>query len=100
MGATRNRRAIRETVFPPLCNFEQRIGYVAANLTPVTLHAELRRLQLRIERALLARRQLRSLLTEADVALAAYRRELRNLQARVARGAAMMQRQPRKERLS
>jgi hypothetical protein len=54
-------------------------------MAPVTEHAELRRLHLRIERALLAQRQLRSLLTEADVALATQRRELRNLQARVAR---------------
>jgi hypothetical protein len=51
----------------------------------VTDRAELLRLHLRVERAVLAHRQLRSLVIEADATLATVRRDLRNARARLAR---------------
>jgi hypothetical protein len=45
-----------------------------------------RRLILQIERDLLARRCLRTLLTRADATLAGRRRDLRNLKARMKQG--------------
>ena len=51
----------------------------------MTDRAPFTRLVLRLERALLARAQLRVLLTDADAAVAGHRQELRNLKARMAR---------------
>jgi hypothetical protein len=53
----------------------------------VTDHADLRRLHLRVERAMLAQRQLQSLVIEAGATLAELRREIRDVKARVARTA-------------
>jgi hypothetical protein len=53
----------------------------------VTDRAELLRLQLRVERAVLAQRQLRALTIDANAALATVRRDLRNAKARLARAA-------------
>ena len=51
----------------------------------MTDRAEFTRLILQIERDLLARAQLRVLLTAADTTVAGHRQELRNLKARIAR---------------
>jgi len=63
----------------------------------VTDRAELRRLRLRLERAVLARRQLRSLVIEADATLAAVRRDLCNAKARIARAKPAVRRWMSKE---
>jgi len=59
--------------------------------------ADLTRLPLRIQRALVARQQLHVLLREADATLLRLQRELRNVKARAARAAAV-RRSPTKER--
>jgi hypothetical protein len=61
---------------------------------------ELPRLRLRVERALLVQRQVRSLLMAAEATLAGRRRDLRNHKARVARAAAVIPRSTSKERHS
>jgi hypothetical protein len=53
----------------------------------VTDRADIRRLHLRVERAVLALRQLQSLVVEAGATLAELRREMRGVKARVARTA-------------
>jgi hypothetical protein len=53
----------------------------------VTHRTDIRRLHLRVERAVLAQRQLQSLVVEAGATLAELRREMRNVKARVARTA-------------
>jgi len=47
--------------------------------------ADVRRLSLRVERSLLVQAQIRALLNAADTSVADYRRDLRNLKARIAR---------------
>jgi hypothetical protein len=66
----------------------------------VTDRGELRRLHLRVERAVLAKQQLRSLVSEADETLATVRRDLRNAKARLARAAPAARRSAAKERHS
>jgi hypothetical protein len=66
----------------------------------VTDRGELQRLHLRVERAVLAQRQLRSLVIDADATLASVRRDLRNAKARLARGAPAARRSTSKERHS
>jgi hypothetical protein len=51
--------------------------------------ADLTRLPLRIQRALVARQQLHVLLLEADATVLRLQRELRNVKARAARAAAV-----------
>jgi hypothetical protein len=53
----------------------------------VTDRTDIRRLHLRVERAVLAHRQLQSLVIEAGATLANLRREMRSVKARLARTA-------------
>jgi hypothetical protein len=64
----------------------------------LTDRAELRRLHLRVERALIAQRHLRSLALEAEATLATLRRDLRNAKARLARAIPAATRSIAKER--
>jgi hypothetical protein len=66
----------------------------------VTDRVELLRLHLRVERAVLAQRQFRSLVIEADATLATVRRDLRNAKARLSRAAAVARRLTSRERHS
>jgi len=58
----------------------------------LTYRADVRRLRLQVERALLAQAQLRALLIAADTSVADYRRDLRNLKARMARRSPVQER--------
>ena len=81
-------------------NLGQRARPITTTLVPVTDRAELLRLRLRVERAVLAQRQLQSLVIEADATLATMRRELRNAKARLTRDAPTVRRPASKERHS
>jgi riboflavin biosynthesis pyrimidine reductase len=66
----------------------------------VTDRAELSQLRLRAERAVLAQRHLQSLVVEAGATLAALRRDIRAIKARVARAVRPTRRSTSKERPS
>jgi hypothetical protein len=81
-----------------MCSIEQQTRTIAAILPAMPDRADLRRLRLRVERAVLAQRQLRALVIEADAALATVRRDLRDAKARIARSVSAAHRSSLKER--
>jgi hypothetical protein len=93
MAVTQLRPSHRRQV----CCIEQRGRPVTISLGSVTDRGELLRLRLRVQRAVLAQRQLRTLVVEADAALATVRRDLRNAKARVGRAASAARRSVSKE---